>query len=635
MADVAWLIPLLPFIAFAINGLFGRTYLKKQTGIVANAGVLGALIVSVLLFVTQLDHAEPETVSLWTWAASGDFSLDIALRVDALTLVMLLVVTSVSFMVHVYSIGYMDKDPGFWRFFTYLPLFVFAMIMLVMANNLLVLFVFWEAVGLCSYLLIGFWFERQSASAAAIKAFLVHRIGDVGFLIGLILAWHVFGTLDYDEIFSQVPAVAAAMPGTLTLICLLLFVGAMGKSAQFPLHVWLPDAMEGPTPVSALIHAATMVTAGVYMVARFNPLYVLSPDAMIVVALVGAFTALFAATIGLAQNDIKRVLAYSTISQLGLMFMALGVGAFTAAIFHLATHAFFKGLLFLGSGSVIHGTDEEQDMQRMGGLFGKMPVTGATYVIGGLALSGIIPLAGFWSKDELLGATLFSGQVGYLLFFMGALASLLTAVYTFRMIFLTFFGKTRMEAERFSHVHESPRVMTVPLIVLAVGAVFAGSVGVPLEHGLIHGYLHDTFLVAEFAGLVHEPSTVFLLALMAVSTLIAVLGIFIAYGIYIRRSPSPKSVAGSSQFVHALLVNKYYLDEFYDTVLAGGTRGIGRVFAWFDLYVVDGIVNLVGLVVSGIGGGLRRMQTGRLENYAFSVALGTALVLAFYIMMVR
>ena len=635
MADVAWLIPLLPFIAFAINGLFGRTYLKKQTGIVANTGVLGALIVSVLLFVTQLDHAEPETVSLWTWAASGDFSLDIALRVDALTLVMLLVVTSVSFMVHVYSIGYMDKDPGFWRFFTYLPLFVFAMIMLVMANNLLVLFVFWEAVGLCSYLLIGFWFERRSASAAAIKAFLVNRIGDVGFLIGLILAWHVFGTLDYDEIFSQVPAVAAAMPGTLTLICLLLFVGAMGKSAQFPLHVWLPDAMEGPTPVSALIHAATMVTAGVYMVARFNPLYVLSPDAMIVVALVGAFTALFAATIGLAQNDIKRVLAYSTISQLGLMFMALGVGAFTAAIFHLATHAFFKGLLFLGSGSVIHGTDEEQDMQRMGGLFGKMPVTGATYVIGGLALSGIIPLAGFWSKDELLGATLLSGQVGYLLFFMGALASLLTAVYTFRMIFLTFFGKTRMESERFSHVHESPRVMTVPLIVLAVGAVFAGFVGVPPEHGLIHSYLHDTFLVAEFAGLVHEPSTVFLLALMAVSTLIAVLGIFIAYGIYMRRSPSPESVAGSAPFVHALLVNKYYLDEFYDTVLAGGTRGIGRVFAWFDLYVVDGIVNLVGLVVSSIGGGLRRMQTGRLENYAFSVALGTALVLAFYIMMVR
>ena len=635
MADVAWLIPLLPFIAFAINGLFGRTYLKKQTGIVANAGVLGALIVSVLLFVTQLDHAEPETISLWTWAASGDFSLDIALRVDALTLVMLLVVTSVSFMVHVYSIGYMDKDPGFWRFFTYLPLFVFAMIMLVMANNLLVLFVFWEAVGLCSYLLIGFWFERRSASAAAIKAFLVNRIGDVGFLIGLILAWHVFGTLDYDEIFSQVPAVAAAMPGTLTLICLLLFVGAMGKSAQFPLHVWLPDAMEGPTPVSALIHAATMVTAGVYMVARFNPLYVLSPDAMIVVALVGAFTALFAATIGLAQNDIKRVLAYSTISQLGLMFMALGVGAFTAAIFHLATHAFFKGLLFLGSGSVIHGTDEEQDMQRMGGLFGKMPVTGATYVIGGLALSGIIPLAGFWSKDELLGATLLSGQVGYLLFFMGALASLLTAVYTFRMIFLTFFGKTRMEAERFSHVHESPRVMTVPLIVLAVGAVFAGFVGVPPEHGLIHNYLHDTFLVAEFAGLVHEPSTVFVLAVMAVSTLIAVLGIFIAYGIYMRRSPSPESVAESAPFVHALLVNKYYLDEFYDTVLAGGTRGTGRVFAWFDLYVVDGIVNLVGLVVSGIGGGLRRMQTGRLENYAFSVALGTALVLAFYIMMVR
>ena len=635
MIDVAWLIPLLPFIAFAINGVFGRNYLKKRTGLVANAGVLGALVVTVLLFITQLDHAEPQTVSLWTWAISGDFALDIALRVDALTLVMLLVVTSVSFMVHVYSIGYMDKDPGFWRFFTYLPLFVFAMIMLVMANNLLVLFVFWEAVGLCSYLLIGFWFERQSASAAAIKAFLTNRIGDVGFLIGLLLAWHEFGTLEFDEIFSQAPAVAAATPGILTVICLMLFIGAMGKSAQFPLHVWLPDAMEGPTPVSALIHAATMVTAGVYMVARFNPLYVLTPNAMIVVALVGAFTALFAATIGLAQNDIKRVLAYSTVSQLGLMFMALGVGAFAAAIFHLATHAFFKGLLFLGSGSVIHGTDEEQDMQRMGGLFGKMPVTGSTYLIGGLALSGIIPLAGFWSKDELLGATLLAGGIGYLLFAMGALASLLTAVYTFRMVFMTFFGKTRMAAERFAHVHESPAVMTVPLIVLAVGAALAGFVGVPPEHGLIHNYLHDTFMAAEYAGLVHKPSTTFVIGLMAVSTAIALVGILIAFSIYMRKKPPAATVAGAARPIHALLVNKYYLDELYDTVLAGGTRGAGWLFAWFDLNIVDGVVNLVGLVVSGVGGGLRRMQTGRLENYAFSVALGTALVLAFYIMMGR
>ena len=635
MTEVAWLIPLLPFAAFVVNGLFGRAYLKKHTGLIANAGVLGALVVTAALFISRLDHAEPETVALWTWAVSGDFALDVTLRVDALTLVMLLVVTSVSFMVHVYSIGYMAKDPGFWRFFTYLPLFVFAMIMLVMANDLLVLFVFWEAVGLCSYLLIGFWFERQSASAAAIKAFLTNRIGDVGFLIGLLLAWYVFGTLNYDEIFAQAPAVAATKPGMLTLICLMLFVGAMGKSAQFPLHVWLPDAMEGPTPVSALIHAATMVTAGVYMVARFNPLYVLTPTAMTVVALVGAFTALFAATIGLAQNDIKRVLAFSTVSQLGLMFMALGVGAFAAAIFHLATHAFFKGLLFLGSGSVIHGTDEEQDMQRMGGLFGKMPVTGSTYIIGGLALSGIIPLAGFWSKDELLGATLLAGGIGYLLYALGALASLLTAVYTFRMIFLTFFGTTRMASDRFAHVHESPRVMTVPLIVLAVGAALAGFVGVPPEHGLIHNYLHDTFLAAELAGLVHKPSTAFVVTLMAVSTLVALFGILVAYGVYMRRAPSPEAITGKVRPIHALLANKYYLDDFYDTILAGGTRAVGRLFAWFDLNVVDGVVNLVGLVISGVGGGLRRMQTGRLENYAFSVVLGTALVLAFYIFMMR
>ena len=635
MTEAAWLIPLMPLAAFAVNGLFGRAYLKKRTGLIANAGVLGALVVSVALFITQLDQAEPETVSLWTWAVSGDFALDVTLRVDALTLVMLLVVTSVSFMVHVYSLGYMKDDPGFWRFFTYLPLFVFAMIMLVMANNLLVLFVFWEAVGLCSYLLIGFWFERQSASAAAIKAFLTNRIGDVGFLIGLLLAWYVFGTLDYDGIFALAPTIAATKPGMLTLICLLLFVGAMGKSAQFPLHVWLPDAMEGPTPVSALIHAATMVTAGVYMVARFNPLYVLTPSAMVVVALVGAFTALFAATIGLAQNDIKRVLAFSTVSQLGLMFMALGVGAFAAAIFHLATHAFFKGLLFLGSGSVIHGTDEEQDMQRMGGLFGKMPITGSTYIVGGLALSGIIPLAGFWSKDELLGATLLAGGIGYLLYALGALASLLTAVYTFRMIFLTFFGKTRMESERYAHVHESPRVMTVPLIVLAAGAALAGFVGVPPEHGLIHNYLHDTFVAAELAGLVHKPSTTFVVTLMAVSTLIALFGILVAYGVYMRRTPSPEAVASSARPIHALLANKYYLDDFYDTILAGGTCAVGRLLAWFDLNVVDGMVNLIGLVVSGVGGGLRRMQTGRIENYAFSVVLGTALVLAFYIFMMR
>ena len=378
-----------------------------------------------------------------------------------------------------------------------------------------------------------------------------------------------------------------------------------------------------------------MVTAGVYMVARFNPLYVLSENAMAVVAIVGAFTAIFAATIGLAQNDIKRVLAYSTVSQLGLMFMALGVGAFAAAIFHLATHAFFKGLLFLGSGSVIHGTDEEQDMQRMGGLFGKMPVTGTTYIIGGLALSGIIPLAGFWSKDELLGAALLSGGFGYLLYALAALASFLTAVYTFRMIFLTFFGKTRMETERFSRVHESPLVMTIPLMVLAVGAAFAGFVGVPPEHGLIHEYLHDTFLAAEFAGLVHKPSTAFVLGVMVVSTLIALLGILIAYSVYMRRTPAPEAIAGRAGPIHALLVNKYFLDDFYDTVLAGGTKGVGWLFAWFDLNIVDGIVNLIGLIVNLVGDGLRRMQTGRLENYAFSVVLGTALVLAFYIIMVR
>ena len=467
------LIPLLPFAGFLIAGLFGK-FLKEKSAYFPIAGVIGAFILSVSAFFDVVGGVHLNE-NFYSWISIGTFSVNVGFQIDQLTAVMLLVVTTLSSLIHIYSVGYMHGDKGYPRFFAYLALFTFFMLVLVMANNFLLMFVGWEGVGLCSYLLIGFWYEKKSASDAGIKAFVVNRVGDFGFVLAVLLIFLTFGTLDFSEVFALVPTAVGNAPyhlfggeiSVITLIALLLFLGATGKSAQLPLYVWLPDAMEGPTPVSALIHAATMVTAGVFMVARCAPIFSLSETAMNTVAIVGALTAVFAATIGLVQNDIKRVIAYSTISQLGYMFLALGVGAFSAGIFHLTTHAFFKGLLFLASGSVIHALSGEQDMRKMGALKPKIKITWAVFFIGTLALSGIPPFAGFFSKDEILWSAYNAPSIGPALWFLGLVGAFMTAFYSFRLIYLTFYNTSHVDHEVAHHVHESPRVMTVPLMILA------------------------------------------------------------------------------------------------------------------------------------------------------------------------
>ncbi|MBI5042311.1 MAG: NADH-quinone oxidoreductase subunit L, partial [Nitrospirae bacterium] len=491
------LIPLLPLAAFIINGVFGKRFFEHKSHYVSIAAVAISFILSVkTLF--DVKNGAVINMHVYTWISSGNFNVSIGMLIDGLTATMLIVVTTVSLLVHIYSVGYMHGDEGYNRYYAYLPLFTFSMLMLVMANNFLQLYVFWEAVGLCSYFLIGHWYYKKSASDAAKKAFVVNRIGDFGFGLGIIVVFFVFGSLDYSYIFANAQkhlgeTIALSLFGkeiiisVIALMALLLFTGAMGKSAQIPLHVWLPDAMEGPTPVSALIHAATMVTAGVYMVARLNPIFSLSPMAMEVVAVIGALTAIFAATIALTQNDIKRVLAYSTVSQLGYMFLACGVGAYAAGIFHLTTHAFFKALLFLGSGSVIHAMAGEHDMRKMGGLYPHMKTTAITFWIASLAIAGIPPLAGFWSKDEILHEVFKGGHT--MLYVIGISTALLTAFYMFRLIFMTFHGKSRVDKHVAEHLHESPAVMTYPLIILAVLSIIAGFIGYPPEHGFIHKLL--------------------------------------------------------------------------------------------------------------------------------------------------
>ncbi|MFL5735352.1 MAG: NADH-quinone oxidoreductase subunit L, partial [Chloroflexia bacterium] len=563
--DYIWLIPALPLLAFIINGLFGRQ-LKRTTGPIA-VGLVGLtflLSLWVLIEVINRDpHAPAFQYTLYSWIPSGDFRVDVAFLVDPLTAVMLMVVTSVGTLVHIYSLGYMEDEPDFPRFFVYLPLFIFSMLMLVLANNFLLLYVGWEAVGLCSYLLIGFWFYKKTASDAAKKAFIVNRIGDFGFGLGIMLLFVNFSTLSPDLRYTDIFHAAQTQPmilGNLTIACLLLFMGAIGKSAQFPLHVWLPDAMEGPTPVSALIHAATMVTAGVYMVARLNPLFASAPDALAVVAIIGTTTAVLGATIALVNNDIKRVVAYSTVSQLGYMFAGLGVGAWVSAIFHLMTHAFFKGLLFLGSGSVIHGMHGEQDIRKMGQLRDKMPITYVTFLVGALANAGIIPFAGFWSKDEIIGNSFLRGHwiVGALL--MGS--AFLTALYMFRLVFVVFFGKNNVPAD--VHPHESKPVMTVPLIILAVAATFAGFVGVPPDQGLIHQFLEPVFAPAIELGQAIAPGfTQPTILIMVISTLVAVTGLFFAFLLYYRPNPLPGVIASKVRGLYEALLYKWYFDEFY------------------------------------------------------------------------
>jgi NADH-quinone oxidoreductase subunit L len=548
------------------------------------------------------------------------------LLLDPLSAVMILVVSGVGFLIHVYSIGYMHEDPDYPRFFTYMNLFTFSMLMLVLANNYLLLYVFWEAVGLCSYLLIGFWFEKRSAADAGKKAFIVNRVGDFGFALGVMLLWTSLGTLQYDQVFMAAPRQLVAGGGLVTAITLLLFLGATGKSAQIPLYVWLPDAMEGPTPVSALIHAATMVTAGVYMVARSAPLFELAPVSLTVVAWIGGLTAVFAASIALVQNDIKRIVAYSTISQLGYMFLGCGVGAYAAAIFHLMTHAFFKALLFLGSGSVIHGLSGEQDIRKMGGLRKHMPVTAWTFLIAALANAGIFPLAGFWSKDEILYGAIAGGHAA--VWALGAGGAFLTAFYMLRCYYLTFEGTSRVEEKAAHHLHESPHVMTVPLVILAVFAVIVGFVGVPPEHGAYHRFVEPVFAVAKEAA--PHAAPVGEVPMAALSLAIALAGVWVATRFYVRRPEIPARMVERHPEIHRILLNKFYVDELYDALIVEPIHQ-GSLWLWqkFDTRFIDGSVNGVGSLVRVGSTALRRVQTGYVMNYVLTFIVGAVAILGY------
>jgi NADH-quinone oxidoreductase subunit L len=612
-------------------------------------GVVGVMwILSMIVFAGVIFGGNEYEVTLYEWIASGDFHIEISFLVDGLTAMLLLVVSTVGFLIHIYSIGYMDGDRGFWRFFAYLNLFMLSMLLLILGDNFVMLYVGWEAVGLCSYALIGFWYKKPSAAGAAKKAFVVNRIGDFGFGLGIMMIWVNLGTLSFREVFERIGTLDE---GTVTVIALLLFAGAVGKSAQFPLHVWLPDAMEGPTPVSALIHAATMVNAGVYMVARANPIFAESPTAMWVVAGIGVFTAIFAAAIALTQNDIKKVLAYSTVSQLAYMFFALGIGAWAAAIFHLVSHGFFKGLLFMGSGSVIHGAGGEQDMRFMGNLRAKMRWTYLTMVIGSLALAGIPIFAGFFSKDEILAEAF---NRGYIVFYLvGIVVAFMTAFYTFRMIFMTFWGEWRGPQAVWEHVHESATTMVAPLLVLSVPTVLAGLLlGIPPEGGLIHGWLEEVFAGAEeaHAGVLpgsiaageHHGFELFGLGglLLLVGAAVATAGVWLAHRWYVQRPASAAEFVARIPFglgpgMYRASVNKYYVDDIYQLVWARGGVLVANALWWFDARVIDGAVNGAGWLARTIGSGLRRVQTGRVENYGLGIAAGLAVVLIVYATVVR
>ena len=583
----------------------------------------------------------------YTWIAAGDFVLDLTLRLDALSAVMILVVTGVGSLIHVYSTAYMhdEVDSEYARYFSYLNLFAAFMLVLVLGANFVVLFVGWEGVGLCSYLLIGFWFTKRSAADAGKKAFVVNRIGDYAFILGMLLLFASFGSLD----FQRLAAIVAAIPpeegvfGVVSIASLLLFVGATGKSAQIPLYTWLPDAMEGPTPVSALIHAATMVTAGVYMIGRNAVLFSHAPETMMIVAVVGALTALMAGTIALVQNDIKRVLAYSTVSQLGLMFLAMGVGAFGAGIFHLYTHAFFKALLFLGSGAVIHALHGEQDIRNMGGLKRHLPVTYWTFLIGALAIAGVPFLSGFFSKDEILYETFHEGHT--LLWLIAGVASLLTAIYMFRLVFLTFHGDRRHDAPAPSHpapsqLHDAPPAMALVLIVLAIGSVVAGYVGVPHAlggHNALGAWLAPAFQVgtgeAAVVGDAAAGATALELTLIGVSSVVALAGIGLAAFVWVKRRELAASLARSYPGVHRVLLNKYYVDEIYDAALVHPLQTMSRDGLWrgFDERVVDAAVNGAGSIVGHSAGFLRLLQTGSVRAYAGSLFVGVVVVLGYYL----
>jgi NADH-quinone oxidoreductase subunit L len=621
-----WLIPLLPFAGFLINGLLGHRLPKALVTTIALLAPLGALAVVANAFysvfvnsgIVNLPYSE--TCPFGPWISVGTLHIDFSFVLDQLSLVMLLVVTGVGFLIHIYSVGYMSVDSGYARYFSYLNLFLFFMTVLVLAGNTLVMFIGWEGVGLASYLLIGFWFTKDSAANAGKKAFIVNRIGDFGFLIAMFLLLANFGTLTFSVIATKLAANPAWTGGVLTCIALCLMLGAAGKSAQLPLYIWLPDAMEGPTPVSALIHAATMVTAGVYLVARMHFLFDRAPTALAVVAIVGAATAIFAATMALVQNDIKRVLAYSTISQLGYMFLGCGVAAYSAAIFHLMTHAFFKALLFLAAGSVIHGLGGEQDMRKMGGLRKKLPVTFATMTVGVIAIAGIPPFAGFFSKDAILFAAFQQGTLGKALYFVGLVTAALTAFYMFRLWYLTFTGESRSHD---AHPHESPWSMLSPLVILAMLSIVGGWVGIER----FAAYLSP----ATGPRAVEAGSSQLELILSIVAVAVAALGWFIAHNFYNQKPSRPAELAAAMPGPYNLLVHKYYVDEFYGAVIVKPLLAISTyVLGWvFDNAILGGLAWLLGGVATFCGALLQRWQSGNLRSYAAWLAAGAAALLLF------
>ena len=657
------LIPLFPLLGFVINATLGRRLPKSVSGGLASGWMLGSFAVSAVA-VWQLVGlpAEARVIdqSLYTWLASDDFILPLAFRLDQLSAVMILVVTGIGSLIHIYSTAYMhdEVDSEFARYFSYLNLFAAFMLVLVLGASFPVMFVGWEGVGLCSYLLIGFWFKKQSASDAGKKAFVVNRIGDYAFILGMLALFTHFGTLDFKALAGVVGALPPeASFGIISTATLLLFIGATGKSAQIPLYTWLPDAMEGPTPVSALIHAATMVTAGVYMIGRNAVLFSHAPQTMIIVAVIGAATALMAGTIGLVQNDIKRVLAYSTVSQLGLMFLAMGVGAFGAGIFHLYTHAFFKACLFLGSGAVIHALHGEQDIRNMGGLKKSLPITFYTFVIASLAIAGFPGFAGFFSKDEILYETFAEGHT--LLWVVGAATSLLTATYMFRLVYLTFFGERRHDAPAAgtaahpshsshpsppshghgaaSHLHDAPPAMAFALILLAIGSVLAGYIGIPHAlngHNALGAWLEPAFgLHASAEGATAAEHLDLERTLMLVSSVIAILGIAVATVIWLRKRAVADAMARTFSPLYKLLLNKYYVDELYDATIVQPIKVVSQRGLWrgFDVRVIDGAVNGTGALVSGGAAVLRRLQTGSVRAYAGSLFVGVVLVLGYYL----
>ncbi len=643
------LIVFLPLISSILVGLNTRWMSAGVAQAITCTGIVIAAIASAGVFLEfwpvvqeggwQARYGEDGLVyklTLMHWIHSGDFAVDWVLRVDVLTATMFVVVTFVSAVVHLYSIGYMSHDPHPQRFFAYLSLFTFFMLMLVSADNFVQLFLGWEGVGLCSYLLIGFWYHKASASAASIKAFLVNRVGDIGLALGIFTIFIVFGTLSFDVVFAQAEAEMAATfhflgaeVHTLSLICLLLFIGCMGKSAQLGLHTWLPDAMEGPTPVSALIHAATMVTAGVFLLVRCSPLFEFAPNVLEVVAFVGALTAFFAATIGLTQFDIKRVIAYSTCSQLGYMFFACGVGAYAAAMFHLFTHAFFKALLFLGAGSVIHGMSDEQDMRNMGGIARKMPVTCAFMWLGSLALAGLPFFAGYYSKDIILESAYVAGGIGRFAFILGVLAALMTAFYSWRLIFMTFYGKPRASQTVMHHVHESPGIMLWPLLVLVAGTLFAGAMGANVLH-MVSG--DATFWQATIASheIIHDAHHHIPLGIKWMPTILAVLGIALAYVFYIRETELPAIWANRLPAVHRFIYNKWYVDELYTMLFVRPSFALGkRLWHFWDARIIDGMgPNGVAAFSWLAGGRLSALQTGYVYHYAFAMLIGVVAILS-------